>query len=310
MGKHTATLMEILQSELQNKGHNEFINKGHLSFNDSEFAFIQKVLRYDEDVQGIVNNVFFKGFKFNDERIDRYFKESFVTRFLDREINRQTVEAFASQVLYVTLTREDYIFTVFGSEMQKYLEQHTETISEDRGKALENATEQGQTKQRQRDTTHEEYEDEEHETHSEESHEDTKSDENSNGTSTNDHREANATLPQSEVNINVDNTNLGYADSNMISRDKGVTKDDKSATGSSDMNSSGKSDKDGRGSKDGNLDSITNGENDTKRNTQQENTTNHESLNKTYLIDNLKKIEDMREKIFEVYDKKCFLHIW
>lgn len=294
MSRYTTTLMEILQSELQNRGHNEFVNKGHLSFNDSEFAFIQKILRFDDDVHNIVNRTFFKGFKFNDERIDRYFKEAFVTRFLDREINRQTVEAFASQVLYVTLTREDYIFTVFGSEMQKYLEQHTETISEDRGKALENATEQGQTKQRQQQKTHEQHEEESHETHEDEEHAD--------GTTTNDNRNAESTLPQSEVNINVDNTNLDYADTNTISRDKGVSSDDK--------NSSGKSDSDSRGSSDGDLDSITNGENDTKRNTQQENTSNHEALNKTYLIDNLKQIEDMREKIFEAYDKKCFLHIW
>lgn len=294
VSRYTTTLMEILQSELQNRGHNEFVNKGHLSFNDSEFAFIQKILRFDDDVHNIVNRTFFKGFKFNDERIDRYFKEAFVTRFLDREINRQTVEAFASQVLYVTLTREDYIFTVFGSEMQKYLEQHTETISEDRGKALENATEQGQTKQRQQQKTHEEHEEESHETHEDEEHAD--------GTTTNDNRNAESTLPQSEVNINVDNTNLDYADTNTISRDKGVSSDDK--------NSSGKSDSNSRGSSDGDLDSITNGENDTKRNTQQENTSNHEALNKSYLIDNLKQIEDMREKIFEVYDKKCFLHIW
>lgn len=294
MSRYTTTLMEILQSELQNRGHNEFVNKGHLSFNDSEFAFIQKILRFDDDVHNIVNRTFFKGFKFNDERIDRYFKEAFVTRFLDREINRQTVEAFASQVLYVTLTREDYIFTVFGSEMQKYLEQHTETISEDRGKALENATEQGQTKQRQQQKTHEQHEEESHETHEDEEHAD--------GTTTNDNRNAESTLPQSEVNINVDNTNLDYADTNTISRDKGVSSDDKK--------SNGKSDSDSRGSSDGDLDSITNGENDTKRNTQQENTSNHEALNKTYLIDNLKQIEDMREKIFEAYDKKCFLHIW
>lgn len=294
VSRYTTTLMEILQSELQNRGHNEFVNQRHLSFNDSEFAFIQKILRFDDDVHNIVNRTFFKGFKFNDERIDRYFKEAFVTRFLDREINRQTVEAFASQVLYVTLTREDYIFTVFGSEMQKYLEQHTETISEERGKALENATEQGQTKQRQQQKTHEEHEEESHETHEDEEHAD--------GTKTNDNRNAESTLPQSEVNINVDNTNLDYADTNTISRDKGVTSDDKKSSGKSDSNS--------RGSSDGDLDSITNGENDTKRNTQQENTSNHEALNKTYLIDNLKQIEDMREKIFEAYDKKCFLHIW
>ena len=189
--------MEIIQSELQIQGHNEFVNNGHLSLFDNEFAFIQKVLHYDEDVQKIVNNKFFKGFKFTDERIDRYFKESFVTKFLDREIGRQTVEAFASQVLYVTLTHEDYIYTVFGSELQKYLENQSESKSLSVGKALENAIEQGQTKQRQQNKDHNEYVDNTHNTHS-----DTSKNE---GGSTDDNRSAEATLPQSNVNIDVNN---------------------------------------------------------------------------------------------------------
>lgn len=294
MAKYTATLMEIIQSELQNMGHDEFINKGHLTFNDSEFAFIQKVLRYDEDVQKIVNSVFFKGFKFNDELIDRYFKESFVTRFIDREIGRQTVEAFASQVLYVTLTREDYIYTVFGQEMQKYMEQHTETISEDRGKGLENTTEQGQTKQRTQDKTHEDYRDD-----TNEKYQDTTNEENS---SRSDNRSAESTLPQSEVNLNVDNTVLDYADTNNISRDKSVGTKDTESKGTKDVHS--------EGDKDGTLDSRVNGESDSKRNSQNETQANHEGLTKTYLVDNLEKIKNMRDEIFNIYDQKCFLHIW
>lgn len=294
MAKYTATLMEIIQSELQNMGHDEFINKGHLTFNDSEFAFIQKVLRYDEDVQKIVNRVFFKGFRFNDERIDRYFKESFVTRFIDREIGRQTVEAFASQVLYVTLTREDYIYTVFGQEMQKYMEQHSETISEDRGKGLENTTEQGQTKQRTQDKTHEDYRDDTNENYQDTSHEE--------DVSRTDNRSAESTLPQSEVNLNVDNTVLDYADTNNISRDK--------STGAKDTESKGTKDVHSEGDKDGTLDSRVNGESDSKRNSQNETKANHEGLTKTYLVDNLEKIKNMRDEIFNIYDQKCFLHIW
>ncbi|WNM55581.1 adaptor [Staphylococcus phage S-CoN_Ph35] len=44
--------------------------------------FMQKMLYFDDDVKQIVDRVFFKGFMFNDERIDRYFKESFTLRFL------------------------------------------------------------------------------------------------------------------------------------------------------------------------------------------------------------------------------------
>lgn len=43
---------------------------------------------------------------------------------------------------------------------------------------------------------------------------------NSTTQGTHDNRTANVTLPQDEVNINVDNTLLNYADSNSISRDK------------------------------------------------------------------------------------------
>lgn len=294
MSKHTTTIMEILQSELQRKGLNEFVNNNRISFSNKDYAFIQKIMHYDDDVNDIVNQTLFKGFKFTDERIDRYFKESFVTKFLDREIGRQTVEAFASQVLYVTLTHEDYIYTVYGSEMIKYLEQQSEGKSTDIGKALENAIEQGQTKQRQQDKSHEAYKDEEKNTHSDEK--------NSNGKATTDDRNATSTLPQSQVNINVDNTNLDYADENTINRNKNVHSDDE--------NSSGKNDTNKNGTKDSTLDSLTNGESDNKRNTQSENEMQRDSLNKQYLIDNLEKIYDMRNRIFDTFDKKCFLHIW
>lgn len=294
MGKYTSTLMEIITSELQNKGHNEFVNNGLLSFNNQDYAFIQKVLRFDDDVEEIVTNQLFKGFRFNDKKVDKYFKQAFLTRFMEREIGRQTVEAFSSQVLYVTLTREDYIYTVFSSEMYKFLEQHSESVSEDKGRGQENTTEQGNSKQRQQSKSHDEYEDNSHNTHSDESH--------NNGQSTDDNRSANATLPQSEVNINVDNTSLNYADENTISRNKNTHEDDNTSSGKSDTNSDG--------TKDGTSDVLTNGENDSKRNTQQQNVSNHESLNKTYLIDNLEKIKNMREEVFNIFDKKCFLHIW
>lgn len=286
--------MEIIQSELQLKGLNEFINGGHLSYNDTDFAFIQKVLHYDEDVQKIVNNKFFKGFKFTDERIDRYFKESFVTKFLDREISRQTVEAFASQVLYITLTHEDYIYSVFGSEIQNYLEGRSESKTLAIGKALENAIEQGQTKQRQQNKAHDEYVDN--------THNENENNTNNEGGSTDDTRNAESTLPQSEVNIDVSNTELSYADTNNISKNKNAHFDDTNQKGTSDTKADG--------TKDDTFDGLTNGESDTKRNTQSENENDTQVVSKQYLIDNLVKLYDMRDRIFDTYDKKCFLHIW
>lgn len=278
MSKHTTTLYEIIESELQRLGLNEFLNNDRIHFNDSKHAFMQKMLYFDDDVKEIVDNIFFKGFMFNDERIDHYFKESFTLRFLYREIGRQTVEAFASQVLYITMTHEDYIYRVYGSDMYKYIEQVTDTQSQDLGKAIENAIEQGQTKDRQQDKGHEEYED----------YEDTIT------KSFDDNRTAESTLPQSQVNIDVDNTVLDYADTNTISRDKNTSET--------------VSEK--KGTKDNTFDSLRNGESDSKRNTQSQNEMNRTGLTKQYLIDNLQKLYSMRDTIFKTYDKECFLHIW
>lgn len=262
MSKHTTTLMEIIQNELQRNGHNEFYNAGQLSFNNDKYAFIQKVLRFDHDVKCIIDDIIFKGFKFNDERIDRYFKEAFTTRFLDREIGRQTVEAFASLVLYECLIREDYIYTVFGSELYKYLENHVDFNSDE----IENQI----SEENQDNTSNETY------------------DENTvgKGTSVSDDREATSTLPQSEMNMNVDNDVLTFADDNTITKNKTTTTNDDGTTGQRDTTGN------------------------TKRNGTQDTTGNQKSLQKTYLMENLEKLYTSRERIFNDFDKKCFLHIW
>ena len=130
MSKFTTTLYEYLASELQRAGHNEFRNNGRLTFFDDEYAFMQKVLMYDEDVQKIVDNKIFKGIKFSDEQIDKDFKTDFVTRFMDREFSRQTVEAFASQVVHVTLSHIEYIEMVYG-QLKEYAQGTQRNKSED-----------------------------------------------------------------------------------------------------------------------------------------------------------------------------------
>lgn len=262
MSKHTTTLMEIIQSELQRDGHNEFYNFGQLSFNNDDYAFIQKVLRFDDDVKKIVDDIIFKGFSFTDERIDRYFKQSFTTRFLDREIGRQTVEAFASLVLYETLIREEYIFTVFGDELYKYLENHVDFNSDE----IQNQI----SEENKDDVSNETY----------------NNNSNSNGSSVSDDREATTSLPQSEMNMNVDNDVLTFADDNTITKNKTTNEDE------TDSNS--------------NRDTTGN----TQTNGKQDTTGNQKSLQKTYLMENLEKLYSIRERLFHDYDKKCFLHIW
>lgn len=262
MSKHTTTLMEIIQSELQNVGFNEFVNDGNLTLYNQYFQFIQKVLRFDDDVKKIVDDTFFKGFRFNDERIDRYFKQAFTTRFLDREINRQTVEAFASLVLYECIIREDYIYTVFGDELYKYLENHVDFNSDEIQNQINEETKD--------DTSNETYD----------------NNSKTNGSSVSDDREATSTLPQSEMNMNVDNDILTFADDNTITKNKTTNEDE------TDNNSQ----------RDTTGNSKTNGTQDT--------TGNQNSLQKTYLMENLEKLYSIRERLINDFDKKCFLHIW
>ena len=294
MSKHTTTLMEIIQGELQRAGFNEFVNNGKLTFDNQDYAFIQKVLRFDDDVKKIVDNTFFKGFRFNDERIDRYFKEAFTTRFLDREIGRQTVEAFASLVLYETIIREEYIFRVFGDELYKYLENHVDYKGEVIGNTIEDETQNQINEELQNQTSEEKTDTTTNETYSE--------DTQSNGTNTSDNREATARLPQSEINMNVDNDVLTFADDNTITKNKTSTTDESNTNGQRDTTSNSKTT--------GQQDSTTNATSDSTRNSNQDTTSNQTTYSKTYLMENLEKLYATRERIFNDYDRKCFLHIW
>ena len=294
MSKHTTTLNEYINGQLMRMDKDEFINGGKLTIFDEEFQFIQKIIKFDDDVYKIVNEKIFKNLKFEDEKVDKHFKKSFITRFLDREINRQTIDAFASQVVYITLTHEEYIKTVFSSEFYKYLEQHVDFNNDYVGNTIENSTEHGETKQTQDSNTKDNYSDTSNTTHSDTT--------KGKGGSTDDNRSANATLPQSEVNINVDNTNLNYADENNISRNKNTNFNDTEISGKSETKSNGNRNSDYTG--------LTDGLSDSERNAQSDNTSNTKSLTKSYLLDNLKTIYDMKEQIYNTYDKKCFLHIW
>lgn len=250
MSKYTTTINDYISGELKRLGHNEFINDGNLTMNDPEYAFIQKILFYDEDVQEIVDDKIFKGFKFTDEDVDKNFKETFVARFLDREINRQTIEAFAAQVLYVTLTHQEWILRIFGKDMEKYLENHETMQSEDEG-TQDQKTENNQTNKQ-----------------------------NVTGNDTSENREALSTLPQNAVNIDVNNTELDYADENTISKDKRDNKQE------------------------------TKGEQKSDGSQNQKSNSKHQSLSKTYNLSNLQELYSMKEQLFKDYDKHCFLQIW
>ena len=122
--KTTVSLMDIIQSELINNGLNEFVNKvdgtPQIISNNDKFTYIRKVAQYDEDVQAVVDRTFFMNFKFKNETTDLFFKRSFITRFLDRQIGNQTVDLFANHLVSFSILNEAYIDNLV-TNFEKYL---------------------------------------------------------------------------------------------------------------------------------------------------------------------------------------------
>src|SRR5699024_10244814 len=123
----TTTLYKIVQSELYAVGHNnEIVDKeGNLVFFDNEFQVMSKVMSYDYDIENIVDRLF-NHMKLNNTVHDQHFKKTFFFRFINREINRQTVESFMLELTATFLQNQDYINRVY-SAMEKYILGYIET---------------------------------------------------------------------------------------------------------------------------------------------------------------------------------------
>lgn len=120
MGK-TATVYDLLESEIMKTGMNEYVDdNGQLIFFDSEYSIMSKILAYEDDIYQMITKKFFIGQRLQDEEMDKKFKKAFLHRFLHREINRQTIEAFATQMVYTFMANEDFINRIY-SDLDQYL---------------------------------------------------------------------------------------------------------------------------------------------------------------------------------------------
>lgn len=167
--------MQILRAELVKKGKNEFFNGNQYTGNNKEYRFIQKALRYDEDIAEIVDEVIFSGYTFPTPEVDIFLKKVFTNRFLNREIGRQTLEDFSSQVVYTSLIHEQEIEAIFHN-FASALSNESKTVTDQLNES------------------------------------------NSLSNTTNNDRSANTSLPQNEVNLNLDKNELNFADNNTISK--------------------------------------------------------------------------------------------
>ena len=123
MSMTTTTIFNIIRSELIKKGNKEIVKDGELIFFDEDYQFTKKILTLDNEVMDIVNDLF-SDLTLKNEEYDNHFKQGFLYRFVNRQINRQTIEAFKMELLSVFLTNETFINTVY-EDMEKYIEQTT-----------------------------------------------------------------------------------------------------------------------------------------------------------------------------------------
>src|SRR5699024_2340021 len=199
----TTTLYNIIQSELIKKGFNEIVDhEGNLIYFDNDKQFMKKIFSYDQDISDIVNDLF-NGSTLEDEEIDLHFKRSFFYRFINRQINKQTIESFKFELLSTFLMNEEFINRVY-SDMEDYLTQKQMGQQDDKKTNKQENTETNKqtnkktNKQNTRETNNQ--------------HRDS--------VNTSDDRSCYADLPQSTVNLDVDNPVMTSASNNTVSRNK------------------------------------------------------------------------------------------
>lgn len=118
----TVTLFDYIKSELIKQGLSEFKDvSGKLIFFEPQQQFITKMLTYDDDVQKIVDRLF-TGLSLTNRENDEHFKKTFLMRFLNRQINFQTIESFRIALLSTFLMNQYYMNTVY-TDLDNYINQ-------------------------------------------------------------------------------------------------------------------------------------------------------------------------------------------
>src|SRR5699024_11749624 len=109
----TTTIYNIIHSELIKRGYNEIVdNDGNLIYFDSDQQFMNKIFSYDEDISEIVDDLF-NGNVLDDPVHDDHFKRNFFYRFINSQLNRQTIKLFKFELISIFMTNEDYIYILY-----------------------------------------------------------------------------------------------------------------------------------------------------------------------------------------------------
>lgn len=236
----TTRIYNILLGELYKRGYNYYRDeKTNKIVYLSDDSLMQKILSYDPIVDDIVSIVFFNNNYLNLEEADIAFKYLWTSEFLNREIKYQTLELFSAKNTSLFYQYANIILAYFR-DFDKYLTNTSETETT----GTSNSTNTQSTISNKNDII------------------------NSNSIV--------STLPQTEINMDLNNDTLTYADNNNISKTK----------------------------------NNSNSNTDTKNHTDGENI--QKSSTRSYDISKLVTYTktNILQEILNDFDKKCFLQTW
>lgn len=280
--KITPTLKDIFYSYLDTT--HDFYYKNFESIFDSN-KDMRKILSYDDDVAFITNNAIFIDITLVDSEIDKRFKKAFVMKFLNRQIQTQTLESFQAKVMQTYYMNEDFLIRYY-TELDKYLHLTSYGDSSDESENVGNDTGENVTTSRNvTDSTSRSV-----------SHTDNEN-RDSNESMTNN-RSASSDLPQNRHNLNLNDDTMPTAKTNDISK--------QGQKGSSTQNGSSDSTNENTGNQVGTGENISND----KRNSQSTSKGNSRFQNQQMTLENLRQMRPMLSEVFDDFDRNCFLQVW
>jgi len=273
----TPTLYNIVYSELMKNGYDEIVDEdGNLVFFDDEYQMMSKIMNYDEDVQHIMDYMF-NELSLTKREHDLHFKKVFFYRFINRKINRQTIESFKFELMSTFLSNQDFINRIY-TDVELYLTQTQ----------LNEQTNE-QNNQEDSEQNNEETDESRNKENTQQSNK-----QNTEGNTTSDNRQAYADLPQNNVQIDVNDTVMDSATNNEISRNKQSNQQD--VTDETLGETTGET----TGERFGKTTGKTTGESYGET----------VSENKSYHFDELFKTNGLMEQVLNQFDVKCFLQVW
>lgn len=169
--KTTTTLLEVITSEAKKEGYDAFFNKETWQLKEMGDSLLTQIAQYTPFIRELTNKAIFGGAYLSDQNADKFFKQVFLNRFINREIKYQTIDLFRNKLVNLMYTNNQWF-----CETYKYFNDMFNGV----GHA---STNEGQNQQ----------------------------DEN---------RTANATLPQDQTALSLDDENVPYADETNYGRSK------------------------------------------------------------------------------------------